>query len=75
MSDIRKRYLELEKEKRDIIEKALEANKICLDAKRNKLYIDCEKEGHIFRFTDVGPIGHVWYHCNKCGKSKVGSNE
>jgi hypothetical protein len=31
----------------------------------------CEKEGHNFKFTGLGPIGHVWFHCSKCGTSKV----
>lgn len=75
MSDISKRRRALEKEERDIIEKALEANKLYLRAKRNQIYLDCEKEGHNFKFTDVGPLGHLWYHCSKCGKSKVESDE
>lgn len=26
---------------------------------------------HNFRFTNLGPLGHPWFHCTYCGKSKV----
>jgi hypothetical protein len=31
-------------------------------------------EGHSWRFTDVGPLGDPWFHCNKCGTSEVRRN-
>ncbi|HEY9704492.1 MAG TPA: hypothetical protein V6C58_18735 [Allocoleopsis sp.] len=33
---------------------------------------ECEEvTGHKFGFSNFGPLGHAWYHCYYCGKSKV----
>ena len=33
---------------------------------------ECEQvTGHNFIFSNFGPLGHAWFHCSYCGKSKV----
>jgi hypothetical protein len=75
MSDIWKRSHELDKERRDLISKLMEPYEEYFRVKRKALMDDCEAEGHNFKFTDFGPLGHAWFHCSKCGRSKVEDND
>jgi hypothetical protein len=58
----------LDKERRDLISKLMEPHEEYFRNKRNEIMSVCE---HNFKFSGIGPIGHVWFHCTKCGKSKV----
>ncbi len=75
LSDIWKRRHEIDKERRALNSKLMEPYQEYFRDKRKALMDDCEKEGHNFKFTDIGPLGHIWSHCSKCGKSKVEINE
>jgi hypothetical protein len=56
MSEIGQKVRELEKARRDAM-KVLRA--------------ECGKIGHNWRFTNLGPLGHPWFHCTICGASRV----
>jgi hypothetical protein len=71
MSEIWKKHRELQKERRDLITKLMEPHEEYFRARAKELMELCEKEGHNFKFTNLGPLGHAWFHCSKCGKSKV----
>lgn len=33
---------------------------------------ECGRDtGHNWMFSNHGPLGHAWFHCTGCGKSKV----
>jgi hypothetical protein len=72
MRDIWKENRELEKEHRDLIEKLMEPYEESFRQRRLELMRVCEEQnGHNFSFSHLGPLGHAWSYCTKCGKSKV----
>jgi hypothetical protein len=71
MSDIWKRSRELQKERRDLIHELMKPHEEYFRIRYKEIKELCEKEGHNFRFTEIGPLGHAWFHCTKCGTSKV----
>ena len=75
MRDIRKETLVLDKERRDLMSELMMPHEEYFRLKRLDIMNACEEQGHKFRFTDFGPLGHAWYHCIKCGKSKVENND
>ncbi len=71
MSTIRSRMYEIEKEERTLKEKLFEPYREIFFNRKKILRLECEEEGHNFRFSNLGPLGHPWFHCTKCGSSKV----
>lgn len=62
----------LEKTRRTIIELALkEWNETVYWPQRKELREQCAEVGHVWRFSNFGPLGDPWFHCNVCGTSKV----
>lgn len=68
MSTIADQVRILEKERREYSAKVMEEYDKKYYAKLRELQSQCE---HKFRFSDFGPIGHAWFYCSICGKSKV----
>ena len=73
MRDFWHERLALEKEKRELIKKLMEPYAKYFADKGIEIREACSAstQGHSFRFTDTGPLGHAWYHCTKCGASRV----
>lgn len=40
-------------------------------AKVRELQQECEKEGHKWSFSHLGPLNNPWFYCGKCGLSRV----
>lgn len=69
--DIRTEKLKLDRERRQKLEKFLdEYDGKFYDPELKKLQENCEKLGHNFVFTNFGPVGDAFYHCEHCGKTK-----
>jgi hypothetical protein len=72
MTDIWKRRHMLDKARREFMENAMVEYDRTHNEKMRELRAECaETSGHTWRFTNVGPVGHVWSHCGTCGASKV----
>lgn len=69
--DIWKERHLLDKEYREKVSQLMLPYEEYFRNKRQELHKACEEQGHNFKFSHVGPIGHIWSYCSKCGKSKV----
>lgn len=68
MSEIGRQIRLLEKERRQYMSEVMKEYDKEYHAKCKALRDQCE---HNFKFSDFGPIGHAWFYCSICGKSKV----
>lgn len=68
MSEIGQQIRLLEKERREYQKKVMKEYDDEYYTKLRILRNQCE---HNFKFSHLGPIGHVWFYCSICGKSKV----
>lgn len=72
MSDIWERRHKLEKDRRDYMKVVMQEYDKTHYENMRLLREDCEKStGHNYMFSNLGPLGHAWFYCNTCGKSKV----
>jgi hypothetical protein len=72
MTDIWKRRHMLDKARREFMGTAMKEYDRTHYEQMRLLREECAKTtGHTWRFTNVGPIGHIWHHCTLCGTSKV----
>lgn len=67
-----KRRSELDIERRNKTRELMEEyDKVHYD-KIRALQDECGRDtGHNWMFSNYGPLGHSWFHCTGCGKSKV----
>lgn len=66
--EINKRRNALDKNRREYMDKVMEE----YDKEYHKeLAYLREICPHKFSFSGFGPLGHTWYYCDYCGKSKV----
>lgn len=75
MSTIWQRRHALDKERRDAVRVAMAEYDKLHNEKRRMLIAECGQEGHLDHFTHIGPLGSPWFTCNKCGRSRVESDE
>lgn len=61
----------LDKKRREAVREAMAAFDVEHHKAMAALREECGAIGHTFKFTDVGPVGHAWYHCTSCGASRV----
>ena len=61
----------LDKERRELIIKLIQPYDEYFNNKKKEIILACEEQGHNFKFTGLGPLNHAWFHCTKCGLSKV----
>jgi hypothetical protein len=71
MRDIWKERRLIDKERRDLINELMKPHEEFFRERLKEVMAVCEEQGHNFKFSNFGPLGHAWYHCSKCGKSKV----
>jgi hypothetical protein len=69
MRDIYKEVKQLQKERRDFINEATKDYDEIYYARMRELQAACPK--HNWRFSHHGPLGHAWFYCSVCTKSKV----
>lgn len=60
----------LEKARRDYMTRAMEEFDKEYYVQLKLLRDKCSE--HNFKFSDFGLLGHPWYYCTICGKTKVG---
>jgi hypothetical protein len=73
MTTISERRVALEKARQEFVKEAMRGYDVGYHEARKQLRDDCGAtgDGHAFRFSNFGPLGHAWFHCIKCGASKV----
>ncbi len=71
MSEIGQKVRALEKARRDAMATLMAEYDKEHYAQLKILRAECGEIGHNWRFTNLGPLGHPWFHCTICGASRV----
>ena len=71
MSEIGQKVRALEKARRDAMDALMAEYDKEHYARLKILQADCGKIGHNWWLTNIGPLGHPWFHCTICGASRV----
>ncbi len=64
--EIREARQMLEAERRVVLEELTRKQA----PERRRLQEACDKLGHSWRFTHIGPVGGAWHACPSCGATK-----
>lgn len=77
MSDIGDKVRALEKARREAMRALMAEYDKTHYAALKILRAECAVTGtgHNWRFTNLGPLGHPWFHCTICGASRVGDDD
>ena len=69
--EISQARFELERARREKLREMMAEYDKDYFAKLKVLHEQCGTLGHNWRFTHLGPLGHPWFSCTVCSKSRV----